>query len=289
MASQKSNQKIRVIRVIPSMKRVIFFFLLSAFWLPLNAQDTCVLRHVIPHKADFATADHLGNAYLLRGFELEKYDSTGQFVARFSTNRLGAPTYVDASNPMKLLVWYSAFQTVLFLDRNLIELGRLNLVEAGFPALCCLATAADGNFWAYDERTAQLLKLNNAGGRLLESPPLNLELGRSLTPTCIRDNSGQGPWMSDPALGIVVFDPFLRISTILPHKNLSTFIAQEDMLFFIASDAIRMEPARGMAARSIALPSSLKTKAGPIWLAPGKILALTGLGVEVWTVDGLRF
>ena len=33
MASQKSNQKIRVIRVIPSMKRVIFFFLLSAFWL----------------------------------------------------------------------------------------------------------------------------------------------------------------------------------------------------------------------------------------------------------------
>jgi hypothetical protein len=270
------------------MKSVVFFALLSAFWLPLHAQDTCVYRHLIPQKADFATADHLGNTYILRGFELEKYDSTGQFVTRFSTNRLGAPTYVDASNPMKLLVWYSSFQTVLFLDRNLIELGRLNLVQAGFPALCCLAAAADGNFWAYDERTAQMLKLNNAGIRLLESPPLNLELGRSLTPACIRDNSGQGPWMSDPALGVVVFDPFLRISTILPHKNLSTFTAQEDMLSFLTSDGIQFEPLRGMAARSVTFPASLKAKAGEIWLAPGKVLALTEHGVEVWTVDGFR-
>ena len=271
------------------MKRVIFFFLLSEFWLSLNAQDTCVFGHLIPHKADFATADHLGNAYLLRGFELEKYDSTGQFVARFSTNRLGGPTSVDASNPMKLLVWYSSFQTVLFLDRNLIELGRLNLVQAGFPALCCLATAADGNFWAYDERTAQLLKLNNAGVRLLESPPLNLELGLSLAPTCIRDNSGQGPWMSDPSLGIVVFDPFLRISTVLPQKNLSSFGAQEDMLSYLTPDGVQMEPLRGRAARSVIFPSALKSNARKIWLSPGKVLSLTEHGVEVWMVDGLRF
>ncbi|MDO8971735.1 MAG: hypothetical protein Q7U74_13665, partial [Saprospiraceae bacterium] len=74
----------------------------SLWFLPLvaKAQDTCVWLHLIPKTADFATADHLSNTYLIQGFELEKYDSTGRLVTRYSNNRLGTPAFLDVSNPL---------------------------------------------------------------------------------------------------------------------------------------------------------------------------------------------
>jgi hypothetical protein len=60
------------------------------------------------------------------------------------------------------------------------------------------------------------------------------------------------------------------------------------MLSYLAPNGVQMEPLRGISARSVTFPSSLKAQAGKIWLAPGKVLVLTEQGVEVWTVDGLR-
>ncbi|HLP96308.1 MAG TPA: hypothetical protein VK168_19835 [Saprospiraceae bacterium] len=264
------------------MGKVVVFIVFCSFWSSLSARDSCVYLFSIPKKADFTTADHLGNIYLLRGFEVEKYDSTGHFVSRFSTNRLGAPTYVDVYNPLKIMVWYGEFQTAVFLDRNLTELGRVNLAQAGLPALRCLTVAADGNLWAYDDVSTQLLKLNPAGQKLLESQPLALEFGRQLAPTCIRDNSGQGPWMSDPELGVLVFDPYLRNSSAILVKNLQSFVIQEDMACFIEKGTIRMEPVQGLGGKTIAITGRLATGAQKIWLAAGALLALTDAGVEVY-------
>ncbi|MBK6993690.1 MAG: hypothetical protein IPH31_01715 [Lewinellaceae bacterium] len=118
--------------------------------LSIKAQDTCVFLFTIPQNAHFATADHLANTYLLHGFEVEKYDSTGRFVSRYSNNRLGVPAFLDASNPLKILVWYADFQTAVFLDRNMTELGRLNVAEAGLAMRSSIAMASDANLWAYD-------------------------------------------------------------------------------------------------------------------------------------------
>jgi hypothetical protein len=263
------------------MKNRIVLAFLCALWMPLHAQDTCVFRYLIAQKADFATADHLGNTYLLHGFELEKYDSTGHFVSRYSTNRLGSPTYVDVFNPLKVMIWYGDFQTIVFLDRNLTELGKVNMAQAGFPALRGLSVSADGNLWAYDELTAQLIKLNHSGIKLLESQPLNLDFARSLRPTCIRDNAGQGPWMSEPGLGVAIFDPYLRASSVIPVKDLLSFIIHEDMACLLTTDGIQMEPVRGYASRSISFPTDIKAKARQMWLATRNLLVLTEMGVEV--------
>ena len=96
------------------------------FAIHTKAQDPCVFLLMIPQNTSFATADNFSNTYLVNGYELQKYDSTGLFVSRYSNNRLGRVGFVDATNPLKILIWYTDFQTAVFLDRNLIAQVFLN-------------------------------------------------------------------------------------------------------------------------------------------------------------------
>lgn len=268
--------------------RFKFFFRSSIFLifgflqLLVKAQDTCVFLFTLPQNANFVTADHLANTYLLHGFEVEKYDSTGRFVSRYSNNRLGKAGFVDASNPLKILVWYADFQTAVFLDRNMTELGRLNVAQAGFPAVRCLASAADGNLWAYDEATSFLLKLSTSGEKLLESQPLNLVFSQRFAPTCIRDDGGQTVFLSDPLQGLAVFDPFAQLDRILLIKDLTQFEVEGGILFSTGKESIRIENWRGLSAKNIPFPAAANSENTRNWLAKRRLFILRNSVLEVY-------
>lgn len=259
--------------------RLLFLCLLP---MVAAAQDTCIFLFSIPQNARFATADHLANTYLLQGFELEKYDTIGRLVTRYTNNRLGAPTLLDATNPMKLLLWYADFQTAVFLDRNLTELGSLNLTLLGLPAVRVVATAADGNLWVYDEASAQLLKLNSAGERLLESQPLSLEFTRRFSPTCVRDDGGQAVLLSDPAQGLAVFNPFGQLEKVLIINGMTHFEVENGVLYFLEDSGIRVENWRGLSSRSIPFPSPGQMGEGAYWLSKRRLFRRIAGGVEVF-------
>lgn len=265
-----------------SLKKTVSGLCFGCFCLfatGIKAQDTCVYLFSIPQQANFAAADHLNNTYLLHGFELEKYDSTGRFVARFSNNRLGMASFVDASNPLKILVWYADYQTAVFLDRNMTELGRLNVAQAGYPAVRCLASSADGNLWVYDEAGALLLKLSTAGEKLLESQSLSFEFSQRFAPVCIRDDGGQAVLLSDPTQGLAVFDPFAQLDKTLLIKDIAQFDVENGQVFFVEKGGIRAEHWRGLASKKIALP----TPAGEVLgLSDKRVFLLDGTGVRVY-------
>lgn len=269
-----------------SVRNTIFnliqMLLLSLLPLGAIAQDTCVFLFTIPQNARFATADHLANTYVLQGFELEKHDSTGRLVTRYTNNRLGMPAFLDATNPLKLLLWYADFQTAVFLDRNLTELGSLNLTLLGLPAVRVVATAADGNLWVYDEASAQLLKLSSAGERLLESQPLNLEFPQRFSPTCVRDDGGQAVLLSDPAQGLAVFNPFSQLDKILLIKNLARFEVENGVLYYLEEEGIRIESWRGLSSRSIPFPPPGQVEGSTFWLSKRRLFRRVSGGLEVF-------
>ena len=254
--------------------------LLPAF---AKAQDTCVYLFTIPESAHFVTADHLSNTYLLHGFEIEKYDSTGKSVARYSNNRLGITTYLDASNPLKILVWYNEFQTAIFLDRNLTELGRLNVEQAGYPAVRCLASAADGNVWAYDEATTHLLKLSTAGEKLLESQPLNLEFAQRYAPTSIRDDGGQAVFLNDSLQGLAVFDPFAQLEKTLLFKGLTQFEVENGILYFMQHGFLRAENLRGLSSKKTPMPLVAQSSGAVFWMAKKRLFVRTDAGLVAYS------
>ncbi len=242
--------------------------------------DSSHLLFSIPQKVVFATADHLSNIYLIAADNsLEKYDSTGLRVARYSNNRLGKTAYADVSNPLKILLWYPDFQTVVTLDRTLNEIGQLNLNEAGFPAVRCVALAQDGNIWLYDDAGFRLMKVTTSGALVLESQPMNMVFPERLVVTCIRDN-GEMVFVSDPEQGISAFDQYGYLLRTYPDLKTSRFEVFGNWIVFLDAGVLRYEQLSRFQSLKIPLPAAAT---GAVLWASGRLLFIqNGESLEVY-------
>ena len=245
-------------------------------------QDSSALLFKIPRKAIFATSDHLSNIYLITAdYAVEKYDSTGLRTARYTNNRLGKPGYADVSNPLKILLWYADFQTVVTLDRTLNEMGQLNLNDAGFPAVRCVALAQDGNIWVYDDAGFRLLKLTTSGAILLESQPMNMVFPKRLVATCIRDN-GEMVFLSDPEQGISAFDQYGYWLRSYPDLKTSRFEVFGNWLVFLDPALLRFEHLNRFQSIKKVLPAAASTTGNTVWASGTLLFVQNGEQLEVY-------
>lgn len=183
-------------------------FTILVFSAKATGADSLRPHRILPFECMLATADHLGNAYAVRaGGAIEKYDSAGNLTGTYINKRLGEVAAIDAINPMQVLVWYRSFQTLIFLDRTMNEMGRLELSGAGYYGVSIVTTAADGNLWIYDELINKAVKLTRAGDVMFESWPLNLDFRNGFSPVCLRDN-GEQVILTDPASGLCQLDQY---------------------------------------------------------------------------------
>ena len=125
-------------------------------------------------KADrFIGADDFENYYYIQGNSLFKKTATDSYS--YMNTQLGAIHSVDIRNPLKILVFYRDFNTVLFLDNRLNELSdRINLNEASYGKNAHFATvSSNNNLWIYslDDNVLTLWDYENKQA-LFESQPL---------------------------------------------------------------------------------------------------------------------
>lgn len=172
---------------------------------------------------NFAT-DGLNNVYLLDSRnQLKKVNANGDSVAVYSeTKKYGRATLIDASNPLKVLLYYKDFSTIVMLDRflnirNTIDLRKQNIFQV--TAIC---QSYDNKIWIYDEMENKLKKIDEDGTVLQETPDFRLILSQSFSPVKIFDQD-KYVYLYDPEKGIYVFDYFGSLKNgiqILGWKNL---------------------------------------------------------------------
>lgn len=192
------------------MKKWIKIWTLLCFPLQLlSQQEDSVFRHIRTITGDIAsfTVDNLDNIYILNSRnQLKKLDANGDSVAAFNdVRKFGKASLVDVSNPLKVLLYYKDFTTVVMLDRflnvrNTIDLRRQNIFQAR-----AIGQSYDNRIWVYDELENKLKKLDEDGTLLQETPDFRLVLGQSLSPVRIYDEN-QYVYLYDTARGAYVFD-----------------------------------------------------------------------------------
>lgn len=264
--------------------------LLTAIWgfiscnLYATPPDSIALAFTIPTPVHFATADNLGQVYCITADNaIEKYAPDGKLLTRYSNRRYGDALYLDVSNPLKVLVWYADFRIAVLLDRNLALLGALDLIGAGFPEVRCVATAADGNLWLYDEVNFRLVKIAPDGEKRYESQPLNQIVATTLHLTCLRDDNTR-VWASDPDIGFLEFDGYAQYQRTIPEQGVAVFQMDQNRFDWIQSPWHYTRSLRDWAAQRVALPAIFQAddtlnvwSAGPILLR-----AVRGQGLEVY-------
>jgi hypothetical protein len=244
--------------------------------------DTLVLRNTFPLRARFTTADNLGNLYLITPQNaVEKHSPDGRLLTRYTNNRAGFATAVDATNPMKIIVWYADFRVVAFLDRNLTPLGELNLIQAGYPEVRTVAAAADGNLWIYDEVAFQLKKISPEGTALAESQRLNALLLQRLPIESLRDD-GSSVYAFAPDVGLLSFDAYAQFRYRQPIEGAKACMAAFERAACLTDSHLLLLDRLRLTERRLPLPPAVVARRMPAWLTPGHLLVQNGTQLEVW-------
>ncbi|TKK66585.1 hypothetical protein FC093_16195 [Ilyomonas limi] len=206
------------------MERLIFALILFTSLQSFAAGDTALqlqLIKTIPGNYSNFYTDNLQNIYLVAAQNngVKKLNSNGDSVAVFNNvTRYGRIYLLDVSNPLKILVYYKDFTTVVLLDRFLATRATIDLRKLGITQVKAVALSYDGNIWLYDEGEGKLKKIDENGNVLIASADLRLVFDDALNPEKIIDNSSQ-LYLYDSQFGWLIFDYYTAFKKRLPFTN----------------------------------------------------------------------
>lgn len=151
--------------------------------------------------------DNLGNLYMLTGSGLlKKYNNKGDSLNVFNdVRRYGTLFSMDVTNPLKIVLYYRYFSTVVMLDRFLNRVNVLDLRKAGVFQAKAVALSYDNNLWVYDEQSARLKKIAEDGRLLMETVDLRQVLTQVPSPDKLLDRDGF-VYLYDSSAGLYLFD-----------------------------------------------------------------------------------
>ncbi len=192
------------------MKYILFTLFLFCCLSCFASGDTLLhlkqTRSIAAHFVDFY-ADNLGNIYCITPTnQIKKINANGDSLGVFNdVKQYGKIFSIDVTNPLKILVYYKDFATVLILDRNLNVITVVDLRQSGILQVRAVAQSYDGNIWLYDELDAMIKKLDYNGNVLLQSPDFRLLFSDTFSPSKIIDNNSQ-LFLYDAKFGWKIFD-----------------------------------------------------------------------------------
>lgn len=192
-------------------------------------------------RGDFAafTVDNLDNIYILSSRnQVRKYNSNGDSVAVYNDIRkFGQASLIDVSNPLKVLLYYRDFATVVMLDRFLNAVNTVDLRKQGILQAGVIGQSYDNKIWVYDELEAKLKKAGEDGRLLQETPDFRLLLSQTLSPVKIADEN-KYVYLYDSLKGVYVFDYFGALKNVIMIRNWSNFKVSGKYIFGSRADTL---------------------------------------------------
>ncbi len=189
-------------------------------------------RVIIKTKLDYFTTDNIGNIYTIKEDELIKYLANGKFFERYSNLKLGTITSVDATNPLKILVYYRDFQQIVFLDNQLsLNSDIVSLQDLGYEQTDLVCASANNSFWIYNKQNNELIRFNENSKKVAATGNLKQVLQVNLNPNYLTEHNGY-VFLNCPETGIYVFDIFGTFNKIIALKNLKNFQVNESLIYY---------------------------------------------------------
>jgi hypothetical protein len=243
-------------------------------------QDSLQLLHQFNTDIVQLAVDNLDNLYVLSSTgQLKKYNAQGDSIGAYNAvKRFGNLQAVDVTNPLKLLLFYKDFSTVVILDRLLTFRTAVDLRKSNIIQTSAVGMSYDGNIWVFDEYENKLKKLDEQGTAMLETPDFRALFSEAVQPQQILDQNSM-VYLYDPKNGVYLFDHYGAFKKKLPitgwqrlavFNNYITGIQGNTLKFFNTSTLISGE-------RKL-----------PFVLQPEQRIQLTNNKLFCWTADSVR-
>jgi hypothetical protein len=230
-------------------------------FLPICAaaqQDSIFrLEKTIPVQAVDFTVDNLDNIYILTSTDqLKKLDANGDSAAVYNdVKRFGKIYTIDVSNPLKIVLFYKSYSTVVVLDRLLAVKGVLDLRRHKISEASAAAASYDNNIWVFDAVENKLKKLDEKGKLLMETSDLRYALNTSIQPEKIIDQ-GQSVYLYDPKQGVFVFDHYGTYRKKFPLSQWTGLSIKDKQIYGISNNALVVYNTTNFMQQQYQFPSS---------------------------------
>lgn len=228
------------------------------------------------------TVDHLDNIYLLTSTDqLKKLDAKGDSVAVFNNVRnYGKVSLIDVSNPLRVLLYYKDFSTVVVLDRLLNIRSTIDLRQQNIFQVQTVGLSYDNKLWLYDEFEHKLKKIDEDGKLLFETTDFRQLFNEAFSFTSIFDHEGF-LYLYDIKKGAFVFDYYGALKKRIPLTGWQNFKAAGKYLLGIRNDSLISYQSDIFKSREIELPLALR-QASSINFTSGRVYALKSDGLEIY-------
>lgn len=228
------------------------------------------------------TVDQLDNIYILTSTDqLKKLDVKGDSVAIFNNiRRYGKASYIDVSNPMRVLLYYKDFTTVVILDRLLNIRTTIDLRQENILQVQAVGLSYDNKIWLYDEWEHKLKKIDEDGKLLFETADFRQLFNEAFSFTFIFDKDGY-LYLYDEQKGVFVFDYYGSLKRRIPFTGMKNFKATGKYLFGIRKDTLYRYQTDILFSKEMKLPVSL-SEAVSINFNSNFVYALKNDGLEIY-------
>lgn len=201
-----------------------FLTILSFVFLSLQnsfaQNDSLLLLRTYTGDIVDAAMDNLDNFYIISSTgQIKKFNANGDSVAVYNqTKKFGKLQSLDVSNPLKPILFYKDFSSIVVLDRFLASQASLDLKKISILQPAAAGLSYDNNIWIFDEYDNKLKKIDEQGNRLLETADFRTVFNEAISPQKIISDDNL-VYLADSTKGIFVFDNYGSFKKKIPMKN----------------------------------------------------------------------
>ncbi len=237
-----------------------------------------VLKKAIPVQNGYFTTDPIGNIYLVKENNfIVKYNSQGDSIGVFNDITSGAVSMIDATNPLRILVFYSGFSRIKILDNLLSLKNELDLARLGLFNVPAIANSMDGNIWVYDP-TGTLIKIDERL-EIKYSYLLRNMIDFSVNPSHMIERD-RILYMTDSVEGILQFDRFGFYKTIFRFTTTEVSV-MNDYIVYYHRNKLNSYNIKSLRASEIELP---RTNVLNARLVKDQVYILSSDKLEIYTL-----
>lgn len=190
------------------------------------------LIKTIDVESDLFSTDYLGHVYVVVDDQLLKYNMNGLLLRTYSNKSLGSISMIDASNPLRILLFYQDFSQLVFLDDMLALIGAPILLEdLGLDQAVMACTSINDGIWLFDPQDVKLTRLDRNLNVSQTAYHINQLTGVNIEPSFLLEQDNF-LYLNNPETGILVFDIFGTYLKTIPVKIPREFQVIDGKLFY---------------------------------------------------------
>jgi hypothetical protein len=214
--------------------------------------------------------------------QIKKISPSGDSIAVFNNVRQYGKIYeMDVTNPLKLLLYFRDFGTIVVLDRFLNTRTTIDLRKQQLFQVNAIGQSYDNNIWVFDELESRLKRIDEEGKVLDQSNDFRLMLDSAPSPQFIVDQN-RLVYLYDSLKGVYLFDYYGAFKNRIQLRGWTDFTVIGGVMYGRDANMLyRYEPGT-LNLQHYSIPAAMQD-AQKIKITPGYLYVLRNNRLEVFS------